>query len=258
MKPDGISQERWDRGIYWNPWQLVDGCTKVSAGCQNCWSLGMARRYKQDFVEDGEWNGRVRLNYNRLNIPVKEQKPTVYAVWNDLFHKAVKQEYICQVYDAMRDCERHTFLVLTKRIERAVKFRGLPWPDNIWLGTSVSTQEDAEKNIPELLTIPAAVRFLSIEPLLEDIDFAAGYNRRGDTVSMIDEIDLAIVGCESGPKRRPCRIEWVRTVVEQCKTASVAVFVKQLNIDGKVVKDISKFPEDLRLREWPMSGAGKR
>ena len=120
------------------------------------------------------------------------------------------------------------------------------------------SQEDADKNIPILLPIPAAVRFVSLEPLLENIDLHISDSRRDiifrRTHGQSYErrfIDWLIIGCESGPKRRPCKLEWVRNIVEQCRAAQVPVFVKQLSIDGKVNHNPADWPEDLRIREYP-------
>ena len=147
-----------------------------------------------------------------------------------------------------------------------------PWPPpNIWLGTSVSTQEDADKNIPALLQIPAAVRFVSLEPLLDAVTLKrVAYSPRQTTViqgtvlgtdgSVFSPcgasgkgLDWAIVGSESGPNRRPCKLEWVREIRDECQEAGVPLFIKQLHIDGKLVKDIEQFPEDLRIQEYPQS-----
>jgi len=134
------------------------------------------------------------------------------------------------------------------------------WPlPNLWLGVTCENQRTADERIPILLQIPAAVRFISFEPLLEDIDFnlierpnhfhSTPY---GWLKYFGKQIHWIIIGCESGPKRRPCKLEWVRNIVSQCKAANVPVFIKQLNINGKVEHNIEKFPEDLRIREYPI------
>jgi protein gp37 len=198
---------------------------------------------------------------------------------SDLFHPEVPFEFIDEVLSVCAVCRQHTFLVLTKRLDKAnIAFRapstrerisqrvleldlgyavidprtdnGWPLP-NLWLGVSVCNQEEADEKIPILLEIPAAKRFLSIEPMLGPIDFYTGYNRDGSLCSWLDVIDWATIGCESGAKRRPCDIENVRSVVQQCQAASVPCFVKQLSINGKVSHDMSEWPEDLRVREYP-------
>jgi len=120
----------------------------------------------------------------------------------------------------------------------------IPLP-NLHLGVTCENQRTADERIPVLLQIPAAVRFLSLEPLLEDIRLnPINFHYKGF-------INWVIIGCESGPGRRPCKLEWVRNIVDQCKAAGVPVFVKQLDINGVVEHDINKFPEDLKIREYP-------
>ena len=121
---------------------------------------------------------------------------------------------------------------------------------NIWLGVSIENQQTADERIPLLLQTPAAVRWLSIEPLLDTINL--------DPVQMMDNrnrgravIDWVVVGCESGAKKRECKIEWIESIVEQCKQADIPVFVKQIQINSNVVKDIQQFPLHLRVREYP-------
>lgn len=131
----------------------------------------------------------------------------------------------------------------------------VPWPPpNLWLGVTAENQKEADKRIPILLQIPAAKRFVSVEPMLEQIDIPLPHNRKYHELNgpcTCPKPDWCIIGCESGPKRRPCNIEWVRDLVNQCKAAGVAPFVKQVPINGKVVKDITKFPKDLQYQEYP-------
>lgn len=243
----------------WNP---VTGCSKISAGCKNCYAETIANRF---------WKNRkftdVRWHDDRLQQPMKRRKPTTYFVnsMSDLFHEDVPFDFIDKVFAVMALCPQHTFQVLTKRAERMAEYlnhedapmrilrRSVEvqtpetrfsnqcgtdgwWPlPNAWLGVSVENQEQADERIPHLLKCPAAVRFLSCEPMLGPVDFAqtslvrdgeaTGWNLFG---SPDCGIDWAIVGGESGPGARPCRIEWVRSVVNQCKNAGVPVFVKQL------------------------------
>jgi len=118
---------------------------------------------------------------------------------------------------------------------------------NIWLGVTAENQQEANKKIPLLIQTPAITRFVSIEPMLGPIDLKEAHMAN----VRLPRVDWVIVGAESGPDRRPCKIEWVRKIVEQCKAAGVPVFVKQLHIDGKVSSDISEWPEDLRVQEFP-------
>ena len=163
------------------------------------------------------------------------------AFMSDLF--LAPFEWIDKVWHTMRRANWHTYQILTKRPGRAVAYcnekqRGT-WPDNIWLGVTIESPNHW-KRAKILSQIPANVRFISAEPLLfelGDLDF------RG--------INWYIVGCESGPGRRECKIEWVRNIVSQCKAANVPLFVKQLSINGKVEHDITKFPKDCQIQEYP-------
>jgi protein gp37 len=191
--------------------------------------------------DTGKWSGDVALRYDQLDKPLHWPKPRKIFVcsMSDLFHPKVPFEFIDKIWDIINVCRQHTFQILTKRPEQVIEYvkriEAFRFHSNIWLGTSISTQKEADKKIPILLQIPAAVRFLSIEPMLEGID-------------IVPSLDWVIVGCESGPKRRPCKIEWVQSIVEQCKAANVPCFVKQINIDGKVVKMPKAYPQELPER----------
>jgi protein gp37 len=260
----------------WNP---VTGCTKIAAGCQNCYAESMAKRFwgKRKFTD-------VRCHKDRLEQPLHWKKPRKIFVcsMSDLFHEKVPFEFIDMICESMINTEyKHTYQILTKRPERAlayarrwIKLTGeWPWGSNVWLGVSVSTQADADKNIPILLQISAAVRFVSIEPMLEELTLVPTLfaDREPDEDSpvacvpcrcgkhwenqfgnnLICGLDWVIVGSESGPKQRPCKLEWIRDLVSQCKEAQVPVFVKQIPINGKCSKNPAEWPADLRIQEYP-------
>lgn len=265
-------------------WSPVVGCTKVSAGCQNCYAermmyrqvcMGAARHEKNpDSNEDAwiaysgvmdedthKWNGEVSLRYDQLDQPLHWRKPRRIFVcsMSDLFHEAVSFEFIDKVAMTIALAPQHTYQILTKRPERALAchHRWLNKSDtnnlfqkNVWLGVSVENQKAADERIPILLQIPAAVRFVSFEPLLKPLDVSQ-YLQMVHRLDKRDKVDWAIIGAESGPKRRECKLEWVRDLVEQCKAANVKIFVKQLSINGKVEHDIKKFPEWARIRQMP-------
>lgn len=252
----------------WNP---VVGCTKVSAGCKNCYAERMASRlaamgqekYKNvlnssDDGRSGVWNGKVFCDETALNIPLKRKKPTMYFLssMGDVFHPEVPFDFIWDIFKVIKKCPQHTFQVLTKRPERIMQYyqwhtRSMPdvykWPQNVWLGTSVEDQAAAHERIPHLLQTPAAVHFLSVEPFLSPINLKAvglpiwarsqGMNAltgrycpslRGTAPEAA--LDQVIIGCESNGAHpgRECKIEWVRDIVRQCKSAGVPVFVKQI------------------------------
>lgn len=210
-----ISDIEWTEQT-WNP---TVGCTKISAGCKNCYAERMARRLHGMGMPGYEDGFRLRLIPERLNEPLTRRKPTVYFVnsMSDLFHEKVPFEYIRRVFDVMVRSGQHTFQVLTKRPARMAKFcRGLAIPDNVWLGTSVENRRHGVPRIAQLQEIDAPVRFLSIEPLLEDLGPLD-----------LTGIRWVIVGGESGPGARPMQAGWVDPIKAQCDRAGAAFFFKQ-------------------------------
>lgn len=215
----------------WNP---ATGCTKVSAGCNNCYAATLARgrlrhRYtKQEPAEDTPENREdpfaVRLWEERLDQPSRWRKPRMVFVnsMSDLFHKQIPDGFTRDVFEVMLAEERHIYQVLTKRPARAAAF----WdrhrsdfgheriPEHIWIGTSVESQ-DVDHRIRHLQQVPATVRFLSCEPLLGAMELD------------LDGIDWVIVGGESGHQHRPPEPEWIRDIRDQCLEASVPFFFKQ-------------------------------
>jgi len=214
------------RGETWNP---TVGCSKVSPGCDNCYAIGVAHRAMQRSHEGltirrpGErfrWNGTVRCLPERLEIPLRRKKPTTYFVdsMSDLFHPGVPSDFVCQVWEVMGQAQRHIFQILTKRPQRMRSLLSLnaptPWP-NVWLGTSIESGHYAWR-ADHLRAAPAAVRFLSLEPLLGPLP---GMDLSG--------IAWVIVGGESGPGARPMDERWVRDIRDRCVGARVAFFFKQ-------------------------------
>jgi len=241
----------------WNP---VTGCTPVSPGCDNCYARRAAYsarlRGRFGYPQDKPFD--VIMRPSRLNQPMHWKKPRRVFVCSmgDLFHSDVLDWFIDEVFRIISNCPQHTFQILTKRPDRVVEYaniRELTMPNNVWLGTTIESDE-YHSRAWELLKFTARVNYLSFEPLLGEFDLnkydllLKNYRK---ILSLGRYIDWVIIGCESGPGRRPCKLEWVRNIVAQCKAAGVAVFIKQLDINGKVVKDIDKFPADLRLREYP-------
>jgi len=274
---------------------------------------------------NGHFNGTVRTLERRLPEPLRWRKPRRVFVnsMSDLFHKDVPFDFVDQVFAVMALCPQHTFQILTKRPERMAEYMndsrhdrvnakacdlhkhtriniiperliGYPrspvkvWPlPNCWTGTSIENQATADERIPHLLRVPAAVRFLSVEPLLGPVEFS-DVTRRSDAVHQwgkkaLSGIDWVIVGGESGLGARPCDIAWIRSIVSQSKAAGAACFVKQLGAkpyedadngpavrswgDAKIQRngaciqihladrkggDMNEWPEDLRVREYPL------
>jgi len=209
----------------WNP---TVGCTKISPGCKHCYAETMARRLKAMGVQGYENGFGLTLMPERLAEPLERRKPTVYFVnsMSDLFHEKVPFDYMRRIFDVMTHAPQHTFQILTKRADRMAKFcRGIEVPANAWLGVSVENRKHGIPRIDVLRTIDAKVRFLSVEPLLEDLGAID-----------LTGIQWVIVGGESGPKARPMRKEWVDGVKRQCDQAEVAFFFKQWGawgVDGQ-------------------------
>ncbi len=228
-------------GKYWDrAWSLIDGCTQVSPGCDHCWLRDMDRRFHPENLQG------VKFRRDRLLEPTKRKKPTVYAVWSDLFHEDIEQ---IEQWDALsimgHDCPQHTFLILTKRPEVAVNADlaeiSSRWPfPNIWLGVTAENQEQADKRIPILLQIPAAVRGVSVEPMLGPVKIINYLHvpypdARPEMKSLYADawrklhpvLDLVICGGETGPGARPMHPDWARSLRDQCQTAGVPFFFKQ-------------------------------
>jgi protein gp37 len=199
----------------WNP---VTGCTKVSAGCKNCYAERLAlrlqamgnRRYKNGF--------HITLHEDVVDLPRSWRTPRTIFVnsMSDLFHKDVPFDFIQRVFATMRDCPQHTFQILTKRSDR-VRAVGsqIEWPRNVWMGVSVEDSRVLSR-IDDLRRVPAEIRFLSCEPLIGSL---AGID--------LTNIHWVIVGGESGPFARPMKIEWVREIFRACRKADVPFFFKQ-------------------------------
>lgn len=269
------------------------------------------------------WNGTLRTLEHRLTDPFKWRKPCKVFVnsMSDLFHEDVPFDFIDKVFAVMALCPQHTFQVLTKRPERMAEYmnsrermggmvklnlpiapvgvsdyfaeawyRGLFFwpPSNVWLGTSCENQKAADERIPHLLRCSAAVRFISAEPLLGPVNIQAAINRMPWQIGGGDAgLHWVIVGGESGPGARPCNIDWIRSIVQQCRAAGVACFVKQMGAQLRMTfdewvehwqsltdkhgfkldrphaddgtwtgvdrkgGDMSEWPEDLRVRNFP-------
>ena len=257
--PDG------KRGASWN---VTRGCTRADPSCDNCYAMRMAGRFgKPGLWGEGltrtrsngqvDWSGQVVTVPEKLEMPLRWRRPRRVFVssTSDIFHPRVPFEFIVVVWGVMAAAPQHTFLVLTKRPNRAREFLGwlpghytgprrvsawasaelqrrvaaspeVPWPlPNVHLGTSAGRQKEADERIPELLQCPAALHWVSLEPLVGPVTL------RDEWLSGTDQsprLDWVVAGGESGRGARECDTAWLHNIVEQCKSAGVPVFVKQL------------------------------
>lgn len=199
----------------WNP---VTGCTKISPGCKFCYAERMAKRLKamgQERYRDGF---QLTLQHDVVDVPLKWKKPRTIFVnsMSDLFHEDVPFDFIRRCFNVMEQASQHKFQVLTKRPERTAELTDeLPWPKNIWMGTSVEN-DDYVWRVHELAKTGAQIKFLSVEPLLGPIPELP-----------VSEVDWVIVGGESGPGARPMEEEWVTEIRDLCKHHEVPFFFKQ-------------------------------
>jgi protein gp37 len=200
----------------WNP---TIGCTKISPGCKNCYAESMAKRLQAMGTRGYEDGFTLKTMPERLAEPLERKKPTIYFVnsMSDLFHEKVPFTYIDEVFKVMLKAHHHTFQLLTKRPKRMAKYAATRVvPANVWLGVSVEDKKYGVPRIDILRRIDSTTRFLSVEPLLEDV---GNIDLTG--------IHWVIVGGESGRRARPMQEEWVENVRKQCETSEVAFFFKQ-------------------------------
>jgi protein gp37 len=210
----GKSKIEWTEST-WNP---VTGCTKISIGCKNCYAERMALRLKAAGQPNYRNGFRVTTHPHALEIPLRWKQPRTIFVnsMSDLFHRNVTLDFISRVFDIMSRASHHRFQVLTKRSGRLLQLSPrLPWPQNVWMGVTVENV-DCTYRIDHLRQIPAAIKFISFEPLLGPIP---NIDLKG--------IDWVIVGGESGPGARPMLPEWAIDIRDQCLHADVPFFFKQ-------------------------------
>lgn len=227
----------------WNP---VTGCTKVSPGCKHCYAETMAKRLKAMGAPGYDNGFELSLLPERLNQPLQRRKPTMYFVnsMSDLFQDKVPLAFIDAVMDVIQATPQHTYQILTKRSSNMrAYFNARPVPDNAWLGVSVEDRQYGKPRIPDLIAIKAKTRFLSVEPLLEDL----GRMR-------LKGIHWVIVGGESGKGARPMREEWVLNIRNQCLNTGVDFFFKQWGAWGADGKQRTKKANgrELEGKIWDM------
>lgn len=232
--------------VTWNP---VTGCDRVAAGCDNCYALTLAKRLKAMGAEKYQNDGNpvtsgpgfdVTIHPKALDQPRRWRAPRVVFVnsMSDLFHARVPLSFVQDIFDVMAETPQHTYQALTKRAARMRKVADkLDWPSNLWMGVSVENAEVVDR-IDDLREVPAAVRFLSCEPLLGPLD---NLNLAG--------IDWVIAGGESGPNHRPMDPAWVADIRDQCVDAEVAFFFKQWG--GRTPKQHGRTLEGRTWDEYP-------
>jgi protein gp37 len=302
----GVTSIEWTDRV-WNP---TSGCTKVSAGCDRCYAEGISRRFAGTKAFPNGFE--VTLHPDRIEDPLYWRRPAKVFVnsMSDLFHADIPTDFLHRVFDVMERATDHQFQVLTKRpgpmrafitareaakaacaaqfdhcptpgmrdspAARQARYRAAHPPANIWLGVSVEDQKTADLRIPQLLRTPAAVRFISAEPLLGPVDLSDLLLRRcpcchgephgepfddggcgpcddaGCDGGFMRGLDWVIVGGESGSGARPMDLGWAKDIVDQCRQEHVPVFVKQLgSACGRQHKDIERFPRALQVRQFP-------
>jgi len=285
----------------WNP---VTGCTPVSEGCEHCYAARMAKRLAGRFGYPKDDPFRVTFHPDRLEEPLHWRKPKKIFVCSmgDLFHEDVPNKWIVAVWSMMAIAPQHTYLILTKRPERMKEFLSTVdaatpggeldfalwdrWREhngmhdheqplhplsNVWLGVTAENQATADERIPVLLDMPAAMRFVSVEPILKPVnlrggsygpDWLEGWDVQavptGNPNGEVDAeqyqthvLDWVICGAETGPKARPMDYAWGRDLHAQCCSAGVPFFFKKGNGGEEP-------PPDLFVREWPLCSQGKR
>lgn len=246
---DGTSIE-WTEAT-WNP---VTGCDRISSGCDNCYALTLSKRLKAMGAEKYQTDGDPRTSGpgfgvathpRTLEQPYRWRSPKLVFVnsMSDLFHAKVPLEFVQDVFRVMTETPEHTYQVLTKRPLRALRMASkLPWPPNVWLGTSVENQDTLHR-VGHLRQIPATIRFLSCEPLLGPLD---GIDLKG--------IDWVIAGGESGPGYRPMDLAWARGIRDACTESGVAFFFKQWG--GRTPKALGRELDGKIWDEMPVGLAG--
>lgn len=239
--------DEWKKGAkYWDhAWNPIIGCRKCSEGCKNCYAESLAMRFPE--LQD-VYGGFMP------HFPKKQKAPPKKGVvfvgnMTDIFGKWNDPVQIVNWLLSLNDNAEN--LILTKRADRLQKIIGGIEPRRrCWWGVTAENQERLEERLSALYSINGK-RWISAEPLLGELDFHKAMILDKFSPPFTMPFEWVVVGAESGVNRRQCSLDWVRKIVKQCQTAKVPVFVKQLDIAGKLEKDINKFPEDLQIRQIP-------
>ena len=247
-----------------NPWI---GCTKISSGCQHCYAESLELRWGKDLWGPGKERQRTSkanwqqpLKWNREAEKTGERHRVFCASLADAFDNAVPNEWRIELFSLIAECKHLDWLLLTKRPDVAAAFFdwyrtgfetifGAPYAPNVWLGVSVEDQKRADERIPILRSIPARIRFLSVEPMLGPITLFASESQYHHSDS--PKLDWVIVGGESGPHARPMDITWATALQKQCQHAGIAFFMKQLGGHPEKRGELEEFPPQLQVRQFP-------
>jgi protein gp37 len=229
----GNSKIEWTEKT-WNP---ITGCTPISEGCQNCYAARMAKRLagRYGYPRHNPFKPGT-LHVDKMEEPLRWRKPSRIFVCSmgDLFHKNVSYARILDVCSVVRKAPQHTFIILTKRPDIMKHYTEYlwhswnmdSWPANCWLGVTTENQQRADERIPILLQIPAAVRFVSVEPMLGPVDLSLWMVSGYEEPPYDDVINWVIAGGETGPGARPMHPDWVKGLRDQCASARVPFFFK--------------------------------
>jgi protein gp37 len=245
-------------GIEWTEvtWNPTTGCDKISPGCDNCYALALSKRLKAMGSEKYQNDGNeitsgpgfaLTLHESALDQPYRWRgRRTVFVnSMSDLFHARVPLDFVRRVFDVVADTPQHTYQVLTKRSSRLPKIADkLDWPPNLWMGVSIENADHLYR-VDDLRSVPAAVRFLSCEPLIGPLGGL-----------QLDGIDWVITGGESGPRARPLEADWVRTIRDNCASNGVAYFHKQWG--GRTPKAGGRTLDGLIWNEMPQRNQDQR
>lgn len=247
------SSKWWDES-----WNIITGCRKVSTGCKYCYAEAIANRFWRDRSFSD-----IMFHEDRIMNPFKWKKP------RKVFINSMSDTFVCHTtsyhYDffvkmmgVIEITSEHTYMILTKRPAPMQKYFMRYYEDykddlplnNLWLGVSAENQAALDR-WEYLVETRAAVRFLSLGPLIDRVDLFRRYGNH-PCHYILDNVDWVIIECESGANRRPCSLDWVLSIIQQCSLANKPVYVKQISIDGKVSTDPEEWEPEFRVRQFPL------
>lgn len=228
-------------------WSFNTGCDKCSPGCKNCYAERMSKRLQT--IPQSAYKYRngfeFTMHHDELETPFRWRKPSMVFVnsMSDTFHEKMDSGFLRETFGAMTHLKRHMFQVLTKRPYNIPSW--IEWPENVWLGVTVCNQKEADEKVPLLLRVPAAVRFLSIEPMLESVDIAVTTYWDDPSAG----VHWVIVGGESGPGARPMDMKWAESIRQECIKSGIPFFFKQRG--GKHGHGGDLLENGLKHQEYP-------